>query len=56
MGRYCQYCRRMESHGLVNEVNISSETFKSVKNIYECEFRDEIEIKGKGKLKTYWIK
>jgi class 3 adenylate cyclase len=41
---------RMESSGEVGKVNISEATYALVKDEFECEYRGEIEAKGKGKL------
>ncbi len=46
---------RMESNSLPGKVNISSETYKLVKDKYKCEKRGEVEIKGKGPMTTYFI-
>ncbi len=41
---------RMESSGEVGKVNISEATYALVKDEFTCEYRGEIEAKGKGKL------
>ncbi|MCF8259049.1 MAG: adenylate/guanylate cyclase domain-containing protein, partial [Flavobacteriales bacterium] len=41
---------RMESSGEVGRVNISEATYALVKDQFACEFRGEVEAKGKGKL------
>ena len=46
---------RMESSGDVGRVNISDSTYKLVKDDFCCEFRGEIEAKGKGKVKMYFV-
>jgi class 3 adenylate cyclase len=46
---------RMESSGEVGKVNISESTFALVKDQFFCEFRGEIEAKGKGKLGMYFV-
>lgn len=46
---------RMESSGLAGKVNISSATYKLVKDRYKCEPRGEVEIKGKGPMATYFV-
>ena len=46
---------RMESSGDVGKVNISETTYELVKNNFNCEFRGEIEAKGKGKVKMYFV-
>jgi class 3 adenylate cyclase/lipopolysaccharide biosynthesis regulator YciM len=47
---------RMESSGEVGKVNISETTFDIVKDHFSCEYRGEIEAKGKGKIKMYFVK
>jgi class 3 adenylate cyclase len=45
---------RMESSGEVGKVNISEATYALVKDEFECEYRGEIEAKGKGRLGMYF--
>jgi len=47
---------RMESSGEVGKVNISETTYELVKDQFACEFRGEIEAKGKGKMKMFFVK
>ncbi|MDX2303134.1 MAG: adenylate/guanylate cyclase domain-containing protein [Microscillaceae bacterium] len=47
---------RMESHGEVNEVNISAKTYELVKDFFLCEARPLIEVKGKGVMKAYFVR
>lgn len=46
---------RMESHGKVGEVQVSESTYELIKDLYQFESRGEIEIKGKGLMKTYLL-
>lgn len=46
---------RMESSGEVSKVNISETTYNLVKEQFNCEYRGEIEAKGKGKVKMYFV-
>jgi adenylate cyclase len=46
---------RMESSGEVGKVNISEATYELVKDDFHCEFRGEIEAKGKGKMGMYFV-
>lgn len=46
---------RMESSGEIGKVNISETTYELVKNQFNCEYRGEVEAKGKGKLKMYFV-
>ncbi|MFM7725323.1 MAG: adenylate/guanylate cyclase domain-containing protein, partial [Flavobacteriales bacterium] len=47
---------RMESTGESGKINISQSTFELVKEHYNCEFRGELDAKGKGKLNMYFVK
>lgn len=46
---------RMESSGEAGEVNISETTYHLIKNDFVCVYRGEIEAKGKGKVKMYFV-
>ena len=46
---------RMESSGEIGKVNISETTHALVQNAFTCEYRGEIEAKGKGKVKMYFV-
>jgi class 3 adenylate cyclase len=46
---------RMESHGLINKVNISEETYKHVKSFFVCQYRGRIEVKYKGEMEMYFV-
>ena len=46
---------RMESSGEVGKVNISETTYELVKDQFTCEYRGEVEAKGKGKMKMYFV-
>ncbi len=45
----------MESSGEAGEVNISETTYNLIKNDFTCVYRGEIEAKGKGKVKMYFV-
>lgn len=47
---------RMESNSLPGRINISSFTYDHVKDFYEFEKRDLINIKGKGEHQMYFVK
>jgi adenylate cyclase len=46
---------RMESHGESGKVQISEATYELVKDDFECEARGEIDIKGKGMMRTWFV-
>jgi class 3 adenylate cyclase len=48
---------RMESNGTIGKVNISSKTYALLKNDdgFKFEEREEIEVKGKGIMKMYYV-
>ena len=46
---------RMESMSESGRINISENTYKLIKNDYDCEYRGEIEVKNRGKLKMYFV-
>jgi class 3 adenylate cyclase len=45
----------MESSGEIGKVNISETTYELVKNEFQCEYRGEVEAKGKGMVKMYFV-
>ncbi len=46
---------RMESNGQPGRINISANTFKNVKDFFECEYRGAIAAKGKGEIDMYFV-
>lgn len=46
---------RMESHGGAGRVHATMEIHDALKDHYVFEPRNEINIKGKGKMKTFWL-
>jgi class 3 adenylate cyclase/uncharacterized protein HemY len=46
---------RLESNSEPMKINISESTYTLVKNEFETEFRGELDVKGKGKLRMYYV-
>ncbi|MCC3432631.1 MAG: PAS domain-containing protein [Microcoleus sp. PH2017_04_SCI_O_A] len=47
---------RMESHGIPGSIQVSIYTYELLRDKYEFEERGLIEIKGKGEMRTYFMK
>ena len=47
---------RMETKSLPGRINVSESTYELIKDVYECEFRGEIDVKNKGMMKMYFVK
>jgi len=46
---------RMESKSEPGRINISENTYKLIKDSFECEYRGEIDVKNKGMMKMYFV-
>jgi class 3 adenylate cyclase len=46
---------RMESSGVVSQVNISGTTYELVKDKFKCTHRGKISAKGKGEIDMYFV-
>jgi len=47
---------RMESHGVPNQIQVTEKTYGLLRGLYAFEERGEVEVKGKGMIKTYFLK
>lgn len=47
---------RMEEAGEVGRINVTHRTMEVVKDSFSFEYRGELEVKGKGKMKMYFLK
>lgn len=47
---------RMESHGVANRIQVTEITYKRLKDRYLFEERGVIQVKGKGRMTTYFLK
>lgn len=43
----------MESHGIAGGIHVTEQYYSSTKNDFRYLDRGEVEIKGKGKMRTY---
>lgn len=46
---------RLEGAGESGRINLSEETYALVKGEYKCDYRGELEVKGKGKIGMYFV-
>jgi adenylate cyclase len=46
---------RMESSGEAGKIQISEKFYEYIKNDYECQYRGQAEIKGKGSMNLYFL-
>lgn len=46
---------RMESSGEPGKIHVSADVYEALKDKFEFEERGEIEVKGKGKMRTYFL-
>jgi len=55
MGDAVNVASRMESHGVAGKIQISEATYELVKDEFVCVPRGEIDVKGKGLMRTWLI-
>jgi adenylate cyclase len=46
---------RMESHGVAGRIQVTEATYRRLRDRYRFEDRGELEIKGKGRVRTYLL-
>ena len=46
---------RMETMSEAGKINISQNTYELIKNEFICEYRGEIAVKNRGKMKMYFV-
>lgn len=46
---------RMESNSEPGKINISENTYELIKDIFDCDYRGEIEVKNRGMMKMYFV-
>jgi class 3 adenylate cyclase len=46
---------RAESHGLLNKINITENTYNQIDHLFDCKYRGEVEVKNIGKVKMYIV-
>jgi class 3 adenylate cyclase len=46
---------RMEQNSEGGKINISQTTYELIKDKFTCEYRGEVEAKGKGVMKMYYV-
>jgi class 3 adenylate cyclase len=46
---------RMESHGQPGKIQLSDSTYQRVKDEFDCEPRGDVDVKGKGEMRTWWL-
>jgi class 3 adenylate cyclase len=46
---------RMESHGVGGQIQVTEDVVQALKDRYDFQERGFVPVKGKGKLRTYWL-
>ena len=47
---------RMEQHSVAGSINVSESVYLQTKDLFDFEYRGEMEAKNKGKMKMYFVK
>ncbi len=47
---------RMESRGSTNQIQVTEAVYERLRGRYSLDARGEVDIKGKGKMQTYWLR
>jgi class 3 adenylate cyclase len=55
-GEAVNLASRAESHGLLNEVNLTEYTYQKVKDRFDCEYRGMVDVKNIGQIKMFTVK
>ena len=54
-GEAVNLAARMESHGIPGRIQITNETHKLLKDAFQCEPREAIDVKGIGLVETWLV-
>jgi guanylate cyclase len=54
-GETVNMASRMESHGQSGGIQITRNTFALINDEFDCEARGTIEVKGSGRVETWWV-
>ncbi len=46
---------RLEGAGMPGRINVSTDTYRLIKDTYTCQYRGELDVKGKGEIGMYFI-
>ena len=46
---------RMESHGVPGRIQVTEAAYQRLRHVYRFEDRGEMEVKGKGRIRTYLL-
>ncbi len=46
---------RMESNSEPGKINVSENTYTLIKDVFDCEYRGEIDVRNRGRMKMYFV-